>query len=409
MNDALDTDAPAPAPLGVKIVLFLGACALALPVVLIALVGAVEVVLGERVNMPRRGFLDTLPEAEREGMWTEFLEATQGDRQRYRSNAHWIGGAYAGTYYNVDEAGVRRTVQATKKGPKVFMFGGSSLWGFHAKDAETIPSLVSSELAKLGVDAEVVNHGQIGYISVQEAIYLSQLVAEDDIPAVAVFLDGLNDVDSPKLLSSVGWHTPAEVTGIHFADADYYGERQNRRTAWTSLKASLRKFRAIEPLGAFGILPEPPPPGAGGWTETDEARMYELIAHGYASSVAMAEGLGRGHGFDTLFYWQPTVSRKKTLTDHESPPRFIGARDGTHFTKVTEHVVRRLAGKPHFKDISGLLDDLTETGYTDSRHYTVLGKRMIAARIAQDLAPRLRPEPEPEPEPAPTEAPVAPE
>lgn len=379
------------ASLTLQAVVLVAVLALVLPTLFAAMVVGFELALGERPNVLRRGFLDTLPEEDREPMWEEFIAVSNGDNSRYRTNAHWIWGPFEGEYYNVDADGVRRTVQATPSGPRVFMFGGSSLWGFHARDAHTIPSLVSEELARLGVDAEIVNHAQIGYVSTQEVIYLSQLVAGGDIPAVAVFLDGLNDIDAPKLLSSVGWHTPAEVTGIHFADSDFYEERQHRRSVWKGLAASLRELRVIQSLVTIGLFPSGPRPGGGWRPGEDDERMASLIAEGYANNVAMAAGLGRSRGFETLFYWQPTVATKKTLTDHESPPRFIGADDGRHFIAVTQAVRRTLADEPRFRDISGLLDDLTETGYTDSRHYTVLGKRMVAARIAADLAPLLRP------------------
>lgn len=367
---------------------------LALPAVVGAMVVGVQVLLGEERGIPSDSFLATLPEEVRAPMWVDFLAATEGDRTRYRTNTHWIAGPYAGEFYNVSEAGVRRTVQASEGGPRVFMFGGSTMWGYHSSDAETLPSLVSAELARRGISAQLVNHGQIGYVSAQEATYLAQLVATGDAPAVAVFFDGLNDVDVPQRLASYGYHAPAELPHLHFADMDLRAERARRDDPWKMTRAGLLKFRVVSAFAdsrlgrRLHLRPEPPGQG-GGWDEEDERRKVELIASGYATTLAMVEGLAHARGFEPLFFWQPTISRKKTLTDHETPPKFIGAENGDHFTAAAEAVRRAVGDDPHFRDISGLLDDMTETAYTDGRHYTLRAKEVIAARIAADLAALL--------------------
>ena len=55
---------------------------------------------------------------------------------------------------NVNAAGIRRTVQPALAGKprkrSVYLFGGSTIWGFTARDHATIPSLLAARLAEAG-------------------------------------------------------------------------------------------------------------------------------------------------------------------------------------------------------------------------------------------------------------------
>ena len=55
---------------------------------------------------------------------------------------------------------------------KILMLGGSSLWGFGARDDQTIPSLIARGLHERGVHAVIRNLAEIGYVSTQEVIAL---------------------------------------------------------------------------------------------------------------------------------------------------------------------------------------------------------------------------------------------
>ena len=52
------------------------------------------------------------------------------------------------------------------------MLGGSSLWGFGARDDQTIPSLLARKLHERGLKVEIKNLSELGYVSTQELIGL---------------------------------------------------------------------------------------------------------------------------------------------------------------------------------------------------------------------------------------------
>src|SRR5574341_1475238 len=79
--------------------------------------------------------------------------------------------------------------------PAVFMFGGSTLWGYGAPDWLTIPSLLAQRFEEAGSPLCVVNFGDVGRVSTLEVVELIQaLKRKARQPDLVAFYDGCNDV-----------------------------------------------------------------------------------------------------------------------------------------------------------------------------------------------------------------------
>ena len=102
-----------------------------------------------------------------------------------------------GRYVNVDDGGFRRVL---RQGPwpldasvlNVFVFGGSTTFGFFMDDDHTIPSYLQ-EFAKAESRrrVNVYNFGRPGYTSTQELLFYLSLLRNGFVPNVSVFIDGL--------------------------------------------------------------------------------------------------------------------------------------------------------------------------------------------------------------------------
>ena len=87
---------------------------------------------------------------------------------------------FHGKTIKIGDEGLRATWQpsaaANDRGQrelvKILMLGGSTLWGFGARDDETIPSLLARSLDERGWRTEIKNLSEIGYVSTQELIAL---------------------------------------------------------------------------------------------------------------------------------------------------------------------------------------------------------------------------------------------
>ncbi len=112
---------------------------------------------------------------------------------------------YTGRFVNVHAAGFRLSREQgpwplDPGCPCVFLFGGSTAFGYGLPDGETIASHLQAFLAAREPSARCYNFGRGGYYSSQERVLFEQLLAAGTVPRVAVFLDGLNEFvfDQPQ-------------------------------------------------------------------------------------------------------------------------------------------------------------------------------------------------------------------
>jgi hypothetical protein len=151
---------------------------------------------GDRADMASRA-------AFRGAEWArEFVdELSLSVRTVWQPYVHWRSAPLEGKYINVAEDGLRRTLQAevprssaSDSKRLIWLFGGSVAWGWTARDEHTIASELARELAAAGHAVEVVNYGQVGYVSTQEVLTLQGELRRGGRPDVAIFLHGYNDL-----------------------------------------------------------------------------------------------------------------------------------------------------------------------------------------------------------------------
>ena len=104
---------------------------------------------------------------------------------------------FAGTYINVDSLGHRITPQDPSRGAsrRVWFFGGSTMFGWKARDHKTIPATMVDSLVARGLQGiQVTNFGETGYVFTQEVLELILQLRDGQRPDVVVFYDGINDI-----------------------------------------------------------------------------------------------------------------------------------------------------------------------------------------------------------------------
>ena len=156
--------------------------------------------------------------------WREHARA---GGKRYQPFVEWRRRPFAGATIRIDQRGVRETAGADcrKDALVVFMFGGSTMWGWGAPDELTIPALLQSELSgRLQEPVCTINFGEDSYVSTQEIITLILELQRGHVPSLAIFLDGINDVSGAYATGVAGMH--------QFRDRM---ESLPGRTAWSSV------------------------------------------------------------------------------------------------------------------------------------------------------------------------------
>ena len=144
---------------------------------------------------------------------TEDLDAFNADSAglqrgfRWHPYVYWRRPAYDTPTVHVSKEGIRRTVQPYGPDAKtrIFLFGGSTMWGTGVRDEHTIASLFAQRLAQLGwSDFHVVNYGESAYVATQSLLTLLLELRAGNIPDIVVFYEGINEVASSHVMQRAG-------------------------------------------------------------------------------------------------------------------------------------------------------------------------------------------------------------
>lgn len=310
-------------------------------------------------------------------------------REQRQTRERWVPYSYMetapfqGRYINVGPNGRRRTWNkaAGKDDARIYMFGGSTIWGFGARDEGTIPSALSRLLAEAGHDVQVENFGQNSHVSSQEVIALLRALETEPVPNIVIFYDGANDTGSSLVTGSAGQS---------YAELDRAREFQilkRPRDLFFALLGStgfVRLNKFTEPPRPF---PAPPDPGRADQLALDVVRRY-------AANVRLVQETGRIAGFQPIFYWQPTVQDKR----HRSPfEENLLVRDKAvdFYEQVHRNLIAHetLAHNESFHDLTQIFAEEREPCYIDRVHLSEEANRKVASRMLADVVPALRARP----------------
>ena len=245
-----------------------------------------------------------------------------------------------GSYVNVSEAGFRENAAPLRWPPEagsIFVFGGSTAFGYGVADGETIPA----QMEKL-LGAPVYNFATPNYTSVQERIRFEQLLLDGHRPRTAVFLDGFSDFIAP-------YYQPLMFAS--FADA-------------------------LSPRGPFARLRRR--------NHSPELRVPDpvQVLDRYVANANMIRSVAGAFSVRPLFVWQPVPCYEFAgpAEDHgDSAPLIECVQRG--YTMMS----RRKQEIGDFVWLADMQRGRTDALYVDPDHYNAAFSRDIAGKIAEHL------------------------
>jgi hypothetical protein len=291
----------------------------------------------------------------------QLLRETRTRPFSFDTFTHYKERPFQGRFVNVHDAGFRLSGADTPQpwppsatNLNVFVFGGSTTFGYGVSDAETIPARLGSHLAhKLPNAVCTYNFGRGTYASTQERILFEKLLLASTVPDVAVFIDGVNDFV--------------------------------RRDGLPDMSANLKE--AFERPTATRILSELPigrlqramgkrhwPIGAeqtGGWAPDDKQPLKEVVAR-YLGNKQMIEAVARSYHVSTAFVWQPTPIYK-----YDDDHYHLFKNEGYGSSAIMREGYAEMA--PHLKEtgerervcwLADIQESRKEPLYVDRMHYT---------------------------------------
>lgn len=267
---------------------------------------------------------------------------------------------------------------------RILCFGGSSLWGFGARDDQTIPSCVARELDRRGVAADVQNLAEIGYVNSQELIALVQTLQTGERPDYVLFYDGVNDTTSALLEGAAGLSTNEGNRRREFnilqSPPRLLAAALGKLVKESALLRLARSIRGRLGLAVSTAYPDPSPAA--------ESELAAAVVDRYRANVEIIRKLGRAYGFEPLFFWQPTVFDKPNRPPFETEEKEKFGWAESMFAAVRARLrgSDELKREPAFHDLTGLFDAEPGLVFIDYCHTTESANARIAEEVAAALA-----------------------
>jgi hypothetical protein len=338
---------------------------------------------------------------------SSYIDAFDTLRLRWHPYVYWLGAPLRGAYINVEKNGLRSTwkdkrIADGSRPIKIFVFGGSTAWGQGARDNYTIPSLLARRLAsEIPDEVEVSNFGQIGYVSTQELFLLEEQLRNGNVPDIAIFYDGANDVHSAFENKAPGWTNDEAARGrefnllnrnsrlriCKFAVQHFFTQSRTARSAtWLLQKLSPQRWYTVREHLIDTAFRES---GMRNASENLSVELEDGTVRAYLSNKHIIEGLSREFGFRCLFFWQPMIFTKARPSLYERSVQdevalyYPGLEQFYRETYIRLHKVSSREG---IVDISDAFGDLDKPCYLDYMHTTEDANQILVG----NMLPRIR-------------------
>lgn len=218
--------------------------------------------------------------------------------------------AFKGRYLNVNEDLTRRTEfgPTQKVAPDeivIWMFGGSTLFGWGVADQHTIPSQLQKIINQKieGSTVRVINYGTPYFYSSTELALYTALLRDSKKPNLVIFFDGVND--SAYLLKGYDqpWFSPIARHG-------WEQEQYRRFGSGTSIEAGEILFRLpmmnlvrllqrkLYPNRSYAQQFEPPP---------EKPEHLENGVRRYKLNIEAQRRISESQGISSLHILQPAI------------------------------------------------------------------------------------------------------
>jgi hypothetical protein len=310
--------------------------------------------------------------------WTEHLIHTKN--WHYALHSLWQTDAYDGTYIHVDEHGRRLTTNGNngvcQEGQyRIFLFGGSTMWGFGVRDKDTIPSFIQAQLP----DVCVLNYGELGYTSTQALIRLQHELSVGNVPNMVIFYDGVNDTSTANRYSIPGGHFFYEVIEPVVKSKPNYNP----------LLMLIRDSNLYDLIA--GEPPFPGPPNLA--TPPFDKAFLDDVTGIYLANVRNANLLADSYGFAFFAFIQPVLPViERPLSDEEQTFLYQMAGGLPDLVRTVYPRWQAVADNDpddYLHYLGTALDHVQELVWIDWHHLTPWGNLAMSDTILKIIRPTI--------------------
>lgn len=297
----------------------------------------------------------------------QFLKEKEASKFEYKSYVGWRRLPFKGKTLNIDNTGVRKTVQKNLPNdslPIVVFLGGSTMWGMGSADHHTIPSQFAG---KINGRCKVYNYGESGYNAYQSLQYLQLKIINGFKPSIVITYDGTNN-------------TP--VRGDYFAHAREVQIQNQLKDIDNNKFTQIRSFRTLrETLGLLRIN-----------SEINVNKEYDRVDRNRLAAIELLETWllmkEKADKIDAsficilqpnVFVGEPSVKYLGKILK-ESPYRLGYEYYGDVYELLELEKYQPL--KNHFLDFTNIFN-IDSAVYIDFCHVTPYGNEIVAEKLLE--------------------------
>lgn len=284
-------------------------------------------------------------------------------------------------WVNVDPNGFRRVKNQASWPPaedafNIFVFGGSTTFGYGVADSDTIASQIQEKLNHRNFSNKkvaVYNFGRGSYFSSQERILFEKLISEGKTPSMVIFIDGLNDLNIPD-------HEPVATKKI-----EKYFNYKNKIESKTFL---LRGLLEDLPLSRLILkITETSKSNKIAINYSDEYNINNESINLWLINKKLIEAIANDFGVKTLLVIQPVPTYKYNQSYHLFPHENVSHHHSTRGYEVLSKMYKELPSdeKDNILWLADIQENKSEPLYVDSTHYSANFSGEIADYIVYTI------------------------
>lgn len=301
----------------------------------------------------------------------QHFDDMKGLETTYRDFVVWEAKPYESKTINIGPDGLRSVTQSPNvTNDEVWLFGGSTMWGYGNNDINTIPSLLS-QITNL----QATNYSLVGYHARQNLNKLisayANLSLSPNRSRVVIFYDGVNDVLDKCQADNSGSGTAREQQIRAAVDFD-------ELSPLVAIRPALALIERIDDAMDQSLMNSE-------YVCHEDPDRSEEIAQALVNDWRTADAVARLNGDRFVAVLQPVAYLSHTRLDH-----LIG--DNQEWDEVARQyrsvypIIRRYAGDAgiEFVDLTHIHDH-DEFIYIDFCHTSPNGNRYTAEALAEIL------------------------
>jgi hypothetical protein len=333
-----------------------------------------------------------MPGWNRADVYALHMESWEGRKYEYAPMVQFREAPSRGRFVNVSEHGFREGGQKNPWPPdprraSIFVFGGSTIFGYGIPDNETVPSNLQTILAGQDREIAVYNFGRAYYFSTHEMLLFEKLLLSGIRPDVAVFVDGLNDfyhrdtdfiwTDRLKRLSEGNSFTIGNASKYLLEQLPAHELMRFALSRLTSAQTD-RRHQARENVARI--------------VESGRSDLADKVLKRYQRNQKIVRALAGTGSIRTLFVWQPVPMYGYDLKHH----LFAYREMGDHKSATAGYAAARRqfeagAFGTDFLWCADIQKDEKRALYVDAVHYNPVLSRKFAGCIADRLQSIVQP------------------